>query len=138
MLAQQTGHRPSEGYTLNRIGRIYYDQQKYDQALTFFQQALVIHQDIEDYKEILTSLINIAFVYREQEQYPQALEYYQQALSIARKIPNRLQEGIILFYIGKAYYDQGEYESAIHSPATRENCRDARKPKSSRKCSDCW
>jgi tetratricopeptide (TPR) repeat protein len=62
---------------------------QYDQALTNYQQALVIAREVGDRVGKGNTLYSIGSMYHDREQYGQALEYYQQALVIAREVGDR-------------------------------------------------
>ncbi|MBH8562824.1 CHAT domain-containing protein [Nostoc sp. CENA67] len=113
VLAQTTADRKAEADRLYQQG----DQQiqigQYKAALEFFQQALVIYQQIGDRNGEALSLNYIAIVERARGDYIQALKFYNQALNIFRELGDRLNEGTALNNIGKVYEGLGQYPQAL-------------------------
>jgi len=121
--------RGGEGNSLNYIGEVYLTQGKYDKAMEYFQQALVIFTetaklpDGEPAYEGYT-IQYIGEVYDKKGQYEQALKTYQQALDIFRKLSYsskgdrdslRTSEYLTLNAIGAIYFRLGEYRKALIS-----------------------
>ena len=75
---------------------MYQAQGQYDQALSNFQQALVIRREIGNRAGEGATLNNIGAVYRAQGQYDQALSQYRQALVIAREVGYKELEDTVL------------------------------------------
>jgi len=71
-----------------RKGGIFYDQGKYDLALSCFQQALEIQKALfgDRHPDVATSLNNIGFVYSKKGDYDLALKYYEQSLEIQKAL----------------------------------------------------
>lgn len=86
---------------------------QYDEALNYYNQALVIAREVGDRVGEGTSLACIGFVYEAKGQHDQALEYFNQALVITREIGDRAGEGNNLAYIGKVYQAKGQYDQAL-------------------------
>uniref|UniRef100_UPI00359324A4 tetratricopeptide repeat protein n=1 Tax=Persicitalea sp. TaxID=3100273 RepID=UPI00359324A4 len=97
----------------NSLGVVHFSQGQYAQALTYYQQNLVIAQEIGDRSVEGAMLNNIGSIYSRQGQYMQALTYYQQNLVIAQEIGDWSSEGVALNNIGSIYSRQGQYEQAL-------------------------
>ncbi len=89
-----------KGTTLNNLGRAYQSlgqreqapnirSDRYDQALKYYDQALVIHQASKDMREEAQTCNNIGEVYAAMKQYDQAEQYYQQSLDLYLDIGDR-------------------------------------------------
>ncbi|ACC84955.1 Tetratricopeptide TPR_2 repeat protein (plasmid) [Nostoc punctiforme PCC 73102] len=113
VLAQTPADRKAEAERLYQEGdqQIQIGQPK--AALQFFQQALVIYQEIGDRNGEALSLNYIAIVERALGDYTQALNFYKQALNIFRELGDRLNEGTALNNIGKVYEGLGQYPQAL-------------------------
>ena len=113
VLAQTPADRKAEADRLYQQGdqQIQIGQPK--AALQFFQQALVIYQQIGDRNGEALSLNYIAIVERARGDYTQALNFYNQALNIFRELGDRLNEGTALNNIGKVYEGLGQYPQAL-------------------------
>jgi tetratricopeptide (TPR) repeat protein len=70
-------------------------QRQYQEALNYYQQALVIYQQVDNRRGEGNALHGIGASYHSLGQYDQALNYYQQALVIHREVGNRAGEQII-------------------------------------------
>ena len=70
---------------------------KYDEALNYYNQAIVIAREVGDRAGEGVSLACIGFVYEAKGQHDQALEYFNQALVIAHELK--------LFSLEKALLD---------------------------------
>ncbi|ASC73061.1 hypothetical protein XM38_040230 [Halomicronema hongdechloris C2206] len=86
---------------------------QYEQALGYYQDALVIRQEIGDRAGEGVTLNNIGAVYDNLGQYEQALGYFQDALAISQEIGDRAGEGVTLNNIGAVYHNLGQYEQAL-------------------------
>ena len=100
---------------LNEKGQEAYNREQYEEALNYYQQALVVARRIGDRAGEETTLTNIGRVYYRQELYEDALESYQQALEITREVGNRAGEATTLTNIGRVYNRQGLYEQGLES-----------------------
>ena len=87
--------------------------EKYQRAIEFCQQSLIIARKIGDRYTEGSSLGNLGLAYLYQGEYSQAIEFCQQSLVIAREIGDRYTEGKSLANLGNAYLYQGEYQRAI-------------------------
>jgi CHAT domain-containing protein/tetratricopeptide (TPR) repeat protein len=119
--------RGGEGNSLNYIGEVYLAQGKYDKAMGYFQQALVIFTELGKLPDGDRSyegytLQYIGETYDKKGQYEQALKTYQQALDTFRKLSNssknnyeslRTSEYLTLNAIGAVYFRLGEYRKAL-------------------------
>lgn len=108
------GDRYGEDAVLNNIGNIYLSQERYAEALDYYQQSLAIDRELGERAGPGITLGNIGNVYDEQDQYTEALDYYQQALAIHREVGNRGGEGGTLNNIGEVYEAQGMYTEALN------------------------
>jgi tetratricopeptide (TPR) repeat protein len=75
------------GFTSSNLGQ-------YQEALNYFQRALVIHQEVGNRAEEGYTFSHIGFAYNGLGRYNQALPYYQQALVVHREVGNRQEEAV--------------------------------------------
>jgi CHAT domain-containing protein/Tfp pilus assembly protein PilF len=111
--AQVEIDRKSQADGLNQLGIFLYQQKQLKEALSVFQQALLIRQQIKDRAGAATALSNIGTVYLNLGQYPEALDYYQQYLATRIKNSDRTEEGATLNNIGLVYDSLGQYTKAL-------------------------
>ena len=88
-------------------------QEKYEQALQFYNQALDILREVGDRLGEGNTLNNIGVVYRNQRKYEQALQFYRQALTIFQEEKDLPKEGAALSNVGSIYQSQGQYNQAL-------------------------
>jgi tetratricopeptide (TPR) repeat protein len=102
---------------LNNLGKIYHDQDKYDQALEYYEDAVKIQRNYfpEDHSTFSTDYNNIGTIYQKQKKIDLALEYFQRALKIEMKASKPDEELIALFNnnIGLIYNDQKNFSQGL-------------------------
>jgi tetratricopeptide (TPR) repeat protein len=98
---------------LNNIATAYWNLSLHQEALQFFQQALMAFREVKDRPGEANTLSNIGFVYDSLSRYQEALRYYQQALPIQRAVKDRQGEARTLSNIGLAYLHLSHYEEAL-------------------------
>ncbi|NEQ71092.1 MAG: CHAT domain-containing protein [Symploca sp. SIO2D2] len=102
-----------EATTLNNIGLVYQGIGQPQKALSYYNQALPISQEVENRSMEATTLNNLGGVYDTIGQPQKALSYYNKALPILREVGYRSGEGITLASIGFVQENQGKTEQAI-------------------------
>ncbi|MBK9249571.1 MAG: tetratricopeptide repeat protein [Ignavibacteria bacterium] len=97
----------------NIIGKVHISLGDYDKALEFFNNSLVINEEIGSKNGIAKNLTNIGGVYGRISDYPQALTYFQKALAIYEEIGRK--DGIAnnLINIGSVYQYLSDYPQAL-------------------------
>ncbi|WOD39786.1 CHAT domain-containing protein [Nodosilinea sp. E11] len=105
--------RQGEGRTLTGLGAISRVLERYEQALKYYADALVISREVNDRAGEGTILNNIGVVYDSLEQYEQALGYYTDALAIRQEVGDYRGEGVTLHNIAAGYEKLGQYEQAL-------------------------
>ncbi|MGX9727721.1 MAG: tetratricopeptide repeat protein [Candidatus Electronema sp. VV] len=112
-LAEKNRNLHDKGWCLNSLGYAYDKRRKYATALNYYEQSLVIRQDIGDKQGIGATKINIAGIYRRQGNYPMALQYCEQSLAMMREFGDKELEGTALNNISQIYAAQGDHETAL-------------------------
>ncbi|UJR24166.1 hypothetical protein I4U23_027132 [Adineta vaga] len=107
--------------TLAIFGEIYFHQNKYDEAMTLFQQTVELLEKISD-KDISSTVqrcyTGLSEIYLEQRQFKKALEYSQKSLDII--LSDEYMKSIDLLLatrynnIGHIHYKLGHTEQALH------------------------
>jgi CHAT domain-containing protein/Leucine-rich repeat (LRR) protein len=108
-------------YILNQMGFIARRLGDWQQALNYYNQALVQIRYLPDRPQKATILNNIGALYYALGEKQQAINYYNQVLSLVREIDGSPEEGLhqriveatALSNIGLAYNDLGERQQAI-------------------------
>ncbi|MFM7427734.1 MAG: tetratricopeptide repeat protein [Elainella sp.] len=82
-------------------------------ALSQYQQALSVFQDVGDRNGEARALRGLGLAYSSLNQYQQAIDYYQQALPIYRDVGDRKGEARALENLGDTYVLLSQYQQAI-------------------------
>lgn len=107
--------RQGQAVNLNNLGQIYSNQGKDKQALTLYQQALSIYQEINNSLGVAITLNNIAQISTNLGQYDLAVNFNQQALVIYQKEEDKAGIGVTLTNIGQIYQKQGKFTQSLDS-----------------------
>lgn len=114
------------GTTLNNLGKLLYEQGKreqkykskeqtqlcYTEALTHYEQALVLHQEYKRLGEEARTLNNMGEVYAALQQIGKAHEHYWRALACFQEYGERRGQGMVLNNLGVLYKNSGRKDIA--------------------------
>jgi tetratricopeptide (TPR) repeat protein len=99
--------------SLNSNGSILYSLGDYETALTYFEQSLLISQQIGSHNVEGATLNNISQIHMVKSDYDTALTYLIKSLAISQRIEDRKGEGTTLSNISQIYATKGDYNSAL-------------------------
>ena len=102
-----------EATALNNLGGAYRSLKKYQQAIDFYQQSLVITKRIGDRNAEALALNKLGEFYVDLRKYSQAINLHQQALLIFRQLSFKEKVADSIGYIGQAYFKSGQYQKVI-------------------------
>ena len=108
---KQTEQYPNEtlrARTLMQTGMVYFFQQKWDQALYFYQQALNAAEKLKNREGISIAYNNIANIYQKQQQPKQAFDHYNKALKIQRELADSASMCNCLMNIATNHLEQNQ------------------------------
>ncbi len=108
-----TGDRREEARTLGRLGDIYHPLGEYQTALSSYQQALVISDDLRDNMLSGETLNKLGFVYIILGETLKAKALCSQALKLSRSSKNRRGEAQALSSLGEVAYGLGELSESL-------------------------
>lgn len=111
--AEQVSNEHAENLVLQGIQAL--NVEKYEEALTFFKQAVQLFEESGHQQDKGRTLPYIGLVYFRQHRYDQALEYYQQALELAKKTYDQAGAMVALSRISEVYRRQGLFIKALES-----------------------
>jgi tetratricopeptide (TPR) repeat protein len=111
--ARRLGDRNAEGDHLGSLGMAHKNLGEIEEAVDYYQQALVIARHLGDRRNEATHLGNLGNAYLLLGQMEKAVEHFEQALTIARETGDRQAEGIYLGSLGNACIPRGEIEQAV-------------------------
>jgi len=96
-----------------RIGRLYRDTGRLDDAQQHFESALALFEDANDDRGIASTVDDIGKLYWLRGDYPKALESTQRALTMRRKLGDRRSIALSLNNLGLVYQDSGQFKLAL-------------------------
>jgi len=112
-LCQKVGYQTGAAEAMRNIGISYYIKGDYNQALSYYFDALKIAQKVGYKKGIGRLYNNIASIYSNQGKYPEALENHLKALKIREEIGDKQGIAASLNNIASVYSNQGKYAEAL-------------------------
>jgi signal transduction histidine kinase len=95
------------------VGTIYYYQNKYPEALGYFQQALKINRELDNVDKLPACYSNLGLVYNHMGYYDEALKAHLQQLSYNEELNNKRGIAISNWHIGNVYNNMDEYDKAL-------------------------
>jgi adenylate cyclase len=105
-LAHKLDFTRGEALAIKNIGIVYYYQQKFTDALTHWEQSLILFEKINDEEGVANILNNIAGIYMSKGVDDKALDYSFRSLAIAEKIKNDMRILSALGNIGSIYHNK--------------------------------
>jgi CHAT domain-containing protein len=118
---QQPQMLQADAARLYQLGSLAYGKGEYQQALSYFQQALRRYQNGKDQRGTARTLIAIGAVYFKQGEFAQALAVYQQAserldqTGTAQDPRLLTDQGFVMNNIANIQQILGQYDSALHT-----------------------
>ncbi|NOU18886.1 MAG: tetratricopeptide repeat protein [Bacteroidales bacterium] len=103
----------SKADALGNLGKIYYYQDQYPQALIFFKQSLELSTKINYTEGIFSGLNKIAQVYYYSDSIEQSEKISRHLLALAHEKDSIKQEANAYFQLGFIYQDKGKLDSAL-------------------------
>ena len=94
--------------TLMQTGLVYFFQQKWDEALYFYQQALEAAEKLKNNEGISIAYNNIANIYQKQQLPKQASDHYNKALKIQRELADSAAMCNCLMNIASNHLEQNQ------------------------------
>jgi tetratricopeptide (TPR) repeat protein len=104
---RKNGDRAGEADTLNKMGEIQVQLEKYDKALILHKQALVLYEELSNHKKEAETLGYIGNAYFQAGKYHQVEKLFRQKLESLRKIGDQEGERRI-FDIMRSYVEGSE------------------------------
>ena len=96
-----------------RIGRLYRDTGRLDDAQQHLESALALFTDGNDERGIASTVDDIGKLYWLRGDYPKALESTQRSLTMRRKLGDRRSIALSLNNLGLVYQDSGQFKLAL-------------------------
>ncbi|NNK75548.1 MAG: tetratricopeptide repeat-containing sensor histidine kinase [Maribacter sp.] len=112
--SKDASHEYGQCKSLVGIGDFYTDKGDFDQAISYYQKALIIAKQLDDKNLIINVQNDIAGAYDFQGDYAEALSRYLECIEIASVIGNDLMLSILNENIANLYATQKNYKQAIY------------------------
>ncbi len=109
------GNEGLQAICLNNIGSVYLEKGQYQDALTYFQQALQLRENSKVPGDIVDAVHNLGFASAGMGQYDQAITYYLRALDLRRSMDDPRGAAIESYSLGVLFGYQGRFGAAINS-----------------------
>jgi len=101
------------GAAHSRIGRLYRDTGRLDDAQVHLEAALALFEESHDDRGIASTVDDIGKLFWLRGDYPRALESTQRALTMRRKLGDRRSIALSLNNLGLVYQDSGQFKLAL-------------------------
>lgn len=127
---ENKGEENEQAGVINNIAVIFMERGEYDQAITYYEEALQIQEQIHN--RLFVGIIhqNLALCHRRMKRQGEALDFYQKAKEIFRGLGEKQREALMLTLMGYIYRDQGDF---LQSIALNQEALDLRKETGNKK-----
>jgi tetratricopeptide (TPR) repeat protein len=105
--------RDSEAHSLTRLGLVFHQLRRFDQAVICARRSLAICREIGDKYGASQDLNILGRAYRELRRFDEAVTCLEESLGISREIGDRYGEGQTLSALGGTYWDLGRFDEAV-------------------------
>lgn len=99
----------------NNVGVGYYQQNRYDSAIAWYQKALEVHRRTGNFKGEGYVYSNIGLIYWKQGLLTQSVEYYLKSLKIWEKHQLETETAGVFDNLGNVYNEQEDYDRALQN-----------------------
>ena len=114
-IQRDSGDETYQALCLNSIGIVHLANGHYDDALTYFQQALQLRENLQVPGEIVETVYNLGQTNAKLGQYDEALRQYHRALDLYRSSGDKRGAAIDSYRMGTLFGIQGRYGAAVSS-----------------------
>jgi tetratricopeptide (TPR) repeat protein len=112
-VAEQLQLTHARGVLYNNLAKIYGNLRQRERALTYYQQALPILEEVGTRSEVALALSNLGTAYASVGKSELALTYYQRALPLLEEVRDRPALATLLNNMGKLCSDTGRRQHAL-------------------------
>ncbi|MBV7334617.1 tetratricopeptide repeat protein [Chloroflexi bacterium TSY] len=107
------GSRAVHADVYDALASVYRQQEQYDQAIQYAQNALALREESGDLIRVAKSLGNLGLIYRAMGEFKSAIAAYREAMATYTKLNNQELTAIALKNIGAVYFFDQNYNEAI-------------------------
>ena len=113
--AAKAGNRAGVAVTLNNLGNVYLQQERWQEAIAAYEQSLQTKRELGDVHGVAQTLGNLGSVYLRQGKWTEAIAAFEQSLQTLGELGAAQGVAITLSNLGLVYYQQGKWTEAIAS-----------------------
>ena len=114
-MEREIGDESLQAICLNNIGTSYSEKGQYEDALTYYQQALQLREKSKAPQDIVEAVHNLGDTSADMGQYDKAVAYYLRALDLRRSMDDQRGAAIESNSLGILFVYQGRFGAAIKS-----------------------
>jgi tetratricopeptide (TPR) repeat protein len=124
-ILKKFGEQKQLATAYGNFGALYLLARLPDEGIPYLEKALIINQEIGDYRGEAKNRNNLASAYRRQGNQRQAIEEYKKCITFNQEhgMPNNLINNYLGLYF--AYLDLEDYKSALESVSRHEELKDS-------------
>lgn len=112
-LGKKLGFKKGITTAYNNTGVGYYQQNKYEEALDWYNKAITMHKESGNFRGEGHVLSNMGLIYWKQGALPTAVEYYLRSLKIWDDHKLELEKASVYDNLANVYNEQEEYDQAL-------------------------
>ncbi|MFD5712454.1 BTAD domain-containing putative transcriptional regulator [Streptomyces pharetrae] len=109
---RRTGDAEGEAWLLHGLGELRLQQDRFEEAYTFFAEALSLFERTGVPRGVAGALAGMGSARREQARFDEALQLMGRALALYRELRDTTGEAHQYYNIGSVHRDRGEYDEA--------------------------
>jgi DNA-binding SARP family transcriptional activator/tetratricopeptide (TPR) repeat protein len=113
--AQRCGDRAGEALLLAGMGELYYELDRFDESMAYYQQALTAYRDVADDAGRARTQLSLSFVLRERGWYPMAEEALSEAIPVLRVVGTDDERAQAAHNLGMIRTEQGDLAGAAEA-----------------------
>ena len=107
--------RAKGGAAHSRIGRLFRETGRLDDATRHLSAALSLFEESSDERGVASTLDDVGKLHWLRGDYPRALDFTQRALAMRRKFGDRRSIALSLNNLGLVYQDSGQFKQALEA-----------------------
>jgi tetratricopeptide (TPR) repeat protein len=112
---ERLGDKEGKAGTLSNLAKIYVEQEKYQDALNFINQAIAIDSALNSVQGVAADYTNAGVIHKRLGNSDKALRYFDQALQLKYSLKDTLDVATSLVNIAEVFNIKGKFQQGIDS-----------------------
>jgi len=100
-------YKLKQSHSLYFIGKMYLKLKNYEAAIKYYNEAVIIAQQIKEKELYADILFDLALAYSLQKKFNKSMNIYRQVLKIYKKLEKNPEQGEVYFEMGKILREMG-------------------------------